>query len=81
MITYATICKTIAVFVLFCAINSNDAIAQTTKEADLTKATVEFKSLRYNSTIKELSPILKADTGNIKAQEMIAYSYKMTKNY
>jgi outer membrane protein OmpA-like peptidoglycan-associated protein len=59
----------------------NTIDAQTKKEADLTRATAEFNSLRYVTAIKELSPILMMDTANVKAQEMIAYSYKMTKNY
>ncbi len=68
-------------FSFFLAINVKPASAQTQKEANLTKATTEFNALRYVSAINELSPILKADTGNVKAQEMIAYSYKMIKNY
>ncbi|MES2826863.1 MAG: OmpA family protein [Bacteroidota bacterium] len=57
------------------------ALTQTKKEADLTKATTEFSSFRYISAINELSPILATDTNNVKAQEMIAYSYKMINNY
>ncbi len=53
---------------------SNDKIA-------LEKATNEYKSLRYISAIKELSRVLSKDTGNVNAQEMMAQSYKMVKNY
>ncbi|RZK77836.1 MAG: flagellar motor protein MotB [Pedobacter sp.] len=67
-------------FILF-IVATTTISAQTKKEADLTKATAEFNGLRYISAIQELSPILKADSANVKAQEMIAYSYKMIKNY
>jgi outer membrane protein OmpA-like peptidoglycan-associated protein/tetratricopeptide (TPR) repeat protein len=77
----STIYKALFALYLIGVLTTNCAFAQTKKEADLTKATAEFKSLRYVSAIKELSPILNVDTGNVKAQEMIAYSYKMTKNY
>lgn len=66
---------------LFLMLVISPVFSQTRKEADLTKATAEFNALHYISAIKELSPILKSDTGNVKAQEMIAYSYKMIKNY
>ncbi|TDQ12016.1 WD40 repeat protein [Pedobacter metabolipauper] len=63
-------------------IGSNAAFSQTPAEkVNLTKATTEFNSLRYISAIKELNSILKIDTGNVKALEMIAYSYKMVKSY
>ena len=55
--------------------------AQSTDKVDLERATTEYKSLRFVSAIKELKKVLSTDTGNVKAQEMIAYSYKMTKNY
>ncbi|MGY4384251.1 outer membrane protein OmpA-like peptidoglycan-associated protein/tetratricopeptide (TPR) repeat protein [Pedobacter sp. UYP24] len=66
---------------LFLIIAIGPAFSQTKKEADLTKASAEFNALRYVSAIKELSPIVNTDTTNVKAQEMIAYSYKMIKNY
>ena len=77
----STIYKALFTLYLISLLIVNSVVAQTKKEADLTKATTEFKSLRYVSAIKELSPILNVDTGNVKAQEMIAYSYKMIKNY
>ena len=77
----STIYKALVGISFICLFAVNAANSQTKKEADLTKATAEFNSLRYVSAIKELSPILTTDTANVKAQEMIAYSYKMIKNY
>ena len=77
----STIYKALVGISFICLFAVNSANSQTKKEADLTKATAEFNSLRYVSAIKELSPILTTDTANVKAQEMIAYSYKMIKNY
>ena len=65
----------------FFIIGISTASAQSTDKVDLEKATTEYKSLRFVSAIKELKKVLDIDTGNLKAQEMIAYSYKMTKNY
>ena len=47
----------------------------------LEKATNDFKSLKYASAIYNLNRVLKTDPSNVNAQEMIAYSYKMVKNY
>jgi outer membrane protein OmpA-like peptidoglycan-associated protein/tetratricopeptide (TPR) repeat protein len=77
----STIYKALFTVSLIGAFTLNNAIAQSKKEADLTRATANFKSLQYAAAIKELSHILSADTVNVKAQEMIAYSYKMIKNY
>jgi tetratricopeptide (TPR) repeat protein len=77
----STIYKALFTISLIGAFTLNTAIAQTKKEADLTRATANFKSLRYAAAIKELTPIVRADTVNLKAQEMIAYSYKMIKKY
>ena len=77
----STIYKALVALTFMLIVTSGEVSAQTKKEADLTKATAEFNSLRYVSAIKELSPILTTDTANINAQEMIAYSYKMIKNY
>jgi outer membrane protein OmpA-like peptidoglycan-associated protein len=81
MVTTSTIYRSLATLSIIYVLLVSTINAQTKKLADLSKATTEFNSLRYISAIKELSPILKVDTGNVKAQEMIAYSYKMIKNY
>lgn len=47
----------------------------------LKKATAEFNALRYISAVPELKKVLKKDSSNVKAQEMLAYSYRMLKNY
>ncbi|MFP5080290.1 OmpA family protein [Pedobacter sp. JCM 36344] len=81
MMTNSIIYKALATLYFICVFAVITVFAQTKKEADLTRATAEFNSLRYVSAIKELSPILSTDTSNFKAQEMIAYSFKMIKNY
>ncbi len=73
-------CKALSLSLLL-IIAISPAFSQTKKEADLSKATEEFNSLRYVSAINELSSIVNTDSMNVKAQEMIAYSYKMIKNY
>lgn len=65
----------------FLMIGMPAVFSQSTDKIALEKATTEYRSLRYISAIKELSRVLSADTGNVKAQEMIAHSYKMIKNY
>ncbi|RYE56047.1 MAG: flagellar motor protein MotB [Sphingobacteriales bacterium] len=65
----------------FLLIGIAPAYSQLTDKTALEKATTEYKSLRYVSAIKELRRVLDTDTGNVNAQEMIAHSYKMIKNY
>ncbi|WP_285008114.1 OmpA family protein [Pedobacter faecalis] len=60
---------------------SGSSVFSQSGNVNLSKATTEFNAFRYISAIKELSSVLKADTGNVRAQEMIAYSYRMIKNY
>lgn len=57
--------------------------SQSASKADkaLKKANTEFYALKYISAIPKLLDVLKLDPDNVKAQEMIAYSYKMIKNY
>ncbi len=50
-------------------------------ESDLKKATIAYNALRYASAIPELKKVLAKDSNNVKAQEMIAYSYRMIKDY
>src|SRR5215217_1072740 len=50
-------------------------------DRDLKKAITEYNALRYISAIPELKKALAKDSSNVKAQEMIAYSYRMLKNY
>lgn len=50
-------------------------------DAAMKSATAAFKALKYVSAIKQLSVIVRKDTGNLKAVEMLAYSYKMTNDY
>lgn len=57
--------------------------AQSSKAADkaFKKAAVEFNALRYVSAIPKLLDVIKIDPDYVKAQEMLAYSYRMIKNY
>ncbi|TDO24072.1 OmpA family protein [Pedobacter duraquae] len=63
--------------------NLTTAMSQTTAkdDAELKKATEDFKAFRYVAAISRLSPLVKSDTTNVKAMDMLAYSYKMTNNY
>lgn len=50
-------------------------------DAALKKATVDYNAFRFSAAINELNSVLKADSTNLNAIEMLAYSYKMTNNY
>jgi outer membrane protein OmpA-like peptidoglycan-associated protein len=50
-------------------------------KSELKKAADDFKSLRYASAIKHLVKVTDEDSLNTAAKEMLAFSYKMTKNY
>ncbi|MEJ7557805.1 MAG: OmpA family protein [Pedobacter sp.] len=54
---------------------------QTQNGNAIREATAEFKSLKYVSAISLFTEILAKDSTNISAQDMLAYSYKMVKNY
>ncbi|PWG82167.1 OmpA family protein [Pararcticibacter amylolyticus] len=64
-------------------LTAGTAFAQTpsglTKE--MRKAVAEYNSLRYLSAIQHLNVVLAKDSANVKAQEMLAFSYKQVKNY
>lgn len=45
------------------------------------KAINEYNSLRYVSAIKELERVIKNDSSNVRAQDMLASSYRNTKMY
>ncbi|MDF3077643.1 MAG: OmpA/MotB domain protein [Sphingobacteriaceae bacterium] len=50
-------------------------------KALLKTAEKEYQSLRFISAIKALKPLLKADSANVKAQELIAGSYRNLRDY
>ena len=59
-----------------------EKVEKTKKQTSaMTKATNDFKALRYASAIPLLSKIVEEDASNVSAMDMLAYSYKMTKNY
>ena len=47
----------------------------------LKKATADFNAFRYIAAIDKLNSVIEADSSNLKAIEMLAYSYKLTNNY
>ncbi|WP_017259300.1 OmpA family protein [Pedobacter arcticus] len=51
------------------------------KKADLVSAKNAYKNLRYNDAIALLKPVLASDKDNTSALEMIANSYRLTKQY
>jgi outer membrane protein OmpA-like peptidoglycan-associated protein/tetratricopeptide (TPR) repeat protein len=60
----------------------NAAIGQTIPvDAQLKKAVQYYNGFRYVAAIDELKPIVTADSTNVRALEMLAYSYKMVNNY
>ncbi len=75
--------KVTVILLLFCVVNYANLNAQSKgkQSAQLKKATQEFESLHYKEAIKQFSNILKQDSTQVKAQEMLAYSFRMTKNY
>ncbi|MGQ7853188.1 OmpA family protein [Pedobacter sp. WC2501] len=48
---------------------------------DLNMARKSFNSLEYVSAINKLKKVLAKDSSNLEAMEMLAYSFRMTKNY
>jgi outer membrane protein OmpA-like peptidoglycan-associated protein/tetratricopeptide (TPR) repeat protein len=50
-------------------------------DRELKKATANYNALQYAYAIPSLEKVLEKDSSNVKAQEMIAYSYRMVKNY
>ncbi len=49
--------------------------------AELKKASQQFKAMQYLEAVRQLNVILKKDSTNVQAQEMLAYSYKMLNDY
>lgn len=66
---------------LLLAFQQKGQAQQNSDEKELKNATKEFNALRYAYAIPSLEKVLAKDSGNVKAQEMIAYSYRMVKNY
>lgn len=58
------------------------ASAQTSStDADLKNATLDYNAFRFVAALNKLNAVIKADSTNVPATEMLAYSYKMTNNY
>lgn len=55
--------------------------AQTSIDAEVKQASVDYNAFRYVAVIDRLEKVVKVDSVNLKAIEMLAYSYKMTNNY
>lgn len=68
--------------VLLCLTFNVDLKGQAlSKAAEMKKAKRAFVSLEYKEAIKQLSSVLTKDTSNVDVQEMLAYSYRMVKDY
>ncbi|TKC09316.1 OmpA family protein [Pedobacter frigoris] len=72
---------TFIIFVLLCTLSLQVKSQSEKEDRMLKKAAVEFNALKYISAIPQLLRVLEKDSTNVKALEMIAYSYRMTKNY
>lgn len=68
---------------LVCSLTGLTAKAQSGKalHPKLERAAKDFYDLKYASAVPKLQQFLKLDSTNINAQEMLAYSYRMLKNY
>lgn len=68
---------------MYCIAFTNPLQAQSSASlsSQMKKASYQFKSLQYDEAIRQLNLILKTDSTQVKAQEMLAYSYKMVQNY
>jgi outer membrane protein OmpA-like peptidoglycan-associated protein len=75
--------KTLALSVLAFVFNLSLLCGQTVfkDDADINKATEEFREFKYAAAIKRLSKIVKLEPDNLAVKEMLAYSYKMTNSY
>jgi outer membrane protein OmpA-like peptidoglycan-associated protein len=60
--------------------SSTNAQTAATNEA-LKQATADYNAFRYITAIDKLLLVIKADSTDLKATEMLAYSYKFTNNY
>jgi len=66
---------------MFLFLNGTFASAQLSLESELKKATLDYNAFRYVAVIGRLEKLIEVDSTNVKAIEMLAYSYKMTNNY
>lgn len=57
------------------------ASAQTAIDNEIKQASIDYKAFKYVAVIERLEKVVKTDSANVKAIEMLAYSYKMTNNY
>jgi len=65
-------------FILCSATHAQNSSAN---QNDLNMARKSFNSLEYVSAISKLKKVLAKDSSNLEAIEMLAYSFRMTKNY
>lgn len=71
----------IIVLVLLAAF-SETSLAQSSKiKPQLKMAEKEYNNLRFLSAVKYLQPVLSIDSGNVRAQELMAYSQRNLRNY
>jgi outer membrane protein OmpA-like peptidoglycan-associated protein/tetratricopeptide (TPR) repeat protein len=70
----------LALFSIVLPYSSTNAQTAATNEA-LKQATADYNAFRYITAIDKLLLVIKADSTDLKATEMLAYSYKFTNNY
>ena len=68
-------------FILFYGIFSAVSAQELDKGPLLRRAYIEYQSLRFAATIKELEKVLQKDPSNVNAMEMMAGSNRNIKNY
>lgn len=67
--------------IMFLFFNGTIASAQLKTASELKKATIDYNAFKYFAVIDRLEKLIQVDSTNVKAIEMLAYSYKMTNNY
>lgn len=63
------------------AILSEGYAQSSTEDPTLKRGVNAYNSLEYVAAVKELKKVLKKDSNNVKAQELIADSYRKLRNY
>jgi len=71
-------CLSLILLLIFTGVHAS---AQTSIDDEIKQASLDYKAFRYVAVIDRLEKAVKTDSANVKAIEMLAYSYKMTNNY
>src|SRR5690606_13575332 len=68
-------------FLLVCSFQQVYSQLSSKTKSQMRIAENEHKKLHYLSAISYLTPVLAADSNNVRAQELIANSYRNLRNY